>query len=225
VKRKKKANKPSRPEQPDTQARPKMVRVELRQVEITAGHDGLLRGKPEPVILLFAYCVDFSAAGATSFLGGVVARLHPRTPFPCQLSVGKDGTVAMDVRRVCEARETDGLLILALALEEDSSSDVQRLYQRLAEPRSIFLWDSHAPIPAPVTIATATTWTDRRGAQVFSVHVMDGVHDLAEECGGDTWIGAQAVVTGYRQRDSECRLRFVSANQRNDWTALIAIHS
>lgn len=223
MKRKKKPNNANQQDKPDNQPRPKMVRVELRQVEFAAGHDGLLRGKPEPVILLFAYCVDYAAGGATSFLGSTVARLYPHK-FPTLISVGKDGKIATDVRRVCAARETDGLLILALALEEDSSADVQRLYKRLAEPSSIFLWDSGAPIPAPVTIARATTWTDRRGAQVYSVHVMDGVVDLAEQCSGDTWVGAQAVITGYRQRDSECRLHFVSADKRNDWSALIVIH-
>jgi hypothetical protein len=205
---------------PESPMRPRQVRVALQRVEITAGHDGLLRGKPEPVILLFAYCVG---GGVTTFLGQELLRLHPKKPFPAQLALPEEVAISVDVRQHEGVQAGSHLLVLALALEEDSSADVQHLYKRLSTPESLFLWDSASPIPAPVTLANTRRWMPADAAQVFAVHLMDGVVDVGEQCSGDNFVAAQAVLIGFAKGPADCWLRFVSADRRNDWTAWLAI--
>lgn len=209
-----------RKKKPAQRERPKLLHVALKQLEITAGHDGLLRGKPEPVILLSAYCL---AGDVVTFLGQALARLHPKKPFPTQIMPDEEVAISVDVRQHESAKAGNHLLVLALALEEDSSDDVQRLYKRLTTAQSLFLWDSASHIPAPVTLGNAARWAKRDGANCFAVHLMDGIADVGEQCEGDTFVAAQAVLIEFCRGPAECRLRFVSADQRNDWTAQLTV--
>lgn len=210
-----------RKKRPAKKARAQQIRVTLSRVEIKAGHDGLLRGKPEPVILLAAYLVDLEARSEPlRFLGEAMARLHPSKPFPTQVVLDEEVKIAVELRQLSDGPHR--LLVLALALEEDSSADVQRLYKRLATPDSLFLWDGAALIPTPVTLANAARW-NREATGIYAVHVMDGVADVAEQCEGDAFIAAQAVIAELSTGPLDCRLRFVAADRRNDWLAQLEV--
>ena len=218
-----------RKKRPAKKAAPSPVRVVLQRVEIKTGHDGLLRGKPEPVILLAAYAVDspahptVGASGTAIFIGEAMARLHPRKPFPTQVAPLEDVAISVDLRQVRVPADASHLLILAVALEEDSSADVQRLYKQLTSPDSLFLWDGTASIPLPIPLAGAARWTHHDALSTYSVHVMNGAVDVAEQCSGDTFVAAQAVVATRHSGRQECRLHFVSADRRNDWVAWLQV--
>lgn len=205
------------------------MRVALQRVEIKTGHDGLLRGKPEPVILLAAYAISCPAApapataGTAIFLGEAMARLRPSTPFPSQVAPLADVAIAVDLRQVDAPAETGYLLILALALEEDSSVDVQRIYKQLTSPQSLFLWDGAANIPLPIPLAGAAQWMKQDTVGIYTVHLMNGAADVAEQCRGDNFIAAQGVVAKLQTGPLACRLQFASADRRNDWVAWLQL--
>ena len=70
------------PAPPAPRMKPWKIAVELTMLEIAAGHDGLFRGAPEPVILLGAVLVAQSGAPRVKPLGRALIRLAPEGRFP-----------------------------------------------------------------------------------------------------------------------------------------------
>lgn len=188
--------------------------VEVVSLEIAAGHDGLLRGKPEPVLLVAALWV-----GATArTLGRAVVRFGPIGRYPCVAE--PDRPTSISGRAPSDGR----LVVLALALEEDTSTDVARVYGLLESVEPLSFWVSGADVPAPVPLSALPLAP--RGAEpiALAVHVLEGARDLGDRCRGDALLGAWAAGVPDDGGTHELRLRFRSADGKNDWTARIHAH-
>ncbi|WP_433927287.1 hypothetical protein AB3662_29750 [Sorangium cellulosum] len=203
------------------------LRLDLTGLEIASGHDGLLRGAPEPVLLLAAYLLlpaDPSApAGLTPPrpLGRTLVRFNaPQGRFPTVVTLR--APVAFKAR--ARGREGDRILLLALAVEEDTGKEVERLYAHLADAKHLRLWDLEAGVPSPSTPAEliAAPYL-REPATPVRVGVLDDGGDLRDTCRDDDFVGACAAIVSTARHEDALRFHFVSADGRNDWTAVTTV--
>src|SRR5688572_25110651 len=92
-----------------------IVRVE--SLEITRGHDGLLRGKPEPVLLLAVY--RMAEVGGAMLVGRLLRRMRVEQAPPCVLDVP-----SAELRYDTRLRGNERFALLLLAVEEDDGGGV-----------------------------------------------------------------------------------------------------
>jgi hypothetical protein len=191
------------------------------KLEIARGHDGLLRGPPDPVLAIAIYVGDPSTF---RLLGRSLHRFHPRGSFPA--------TVAPDTELLpsgaIDVSTSFRYVAVAVALEEDGGVDVQRIYGALEHHRMLSVWAPDRAEPEPfslVTLPDTAAWTVPAEVDL----VIDGV-SASSSCASDKFIGAvcwtmqpRAEVPTSAYRASVYRLPFLSADRRNDWTALVAI--
>ncbi|WP_437730584.1 hypothetical protein [Sorangium sp. So ce1335] len=204
------------------------LRLDLTGLEIASGHDGLLRGAPEPVLLFAAYLLvppdPDAPAGLTPPrpLGRTLVRFNaPQGRFPTVLTLRAPITFKARAR----AREHDRILLLALAVEEDTGREVERLYAHLADAKHLRLWDLEAAVPSPSTAAElgAAPYL-REPAAPVRVGVLDDRGDLRDTCREDDYVGACAVIVSTARHEDALRFHFVSADGRNDWTAVTTVN-
>jgi hypothetical protein len=198
------------------------LRLNLTGLELAAGHDGLLRGAPDPVLLIAAYLLfppdPLLGLRPPRPLGRTLVRFgSPRGRFPAQLTLRAPVLLTARAR----ARENDRILLLALAVEEDSGEEIERLYAHLAGAKHFRLWDLEAPIPSPSTLPELITASYlREDATPVRIGVLDDGGDLRDTCREDDFVGAcAAMISTTRHEEDALRFHFVSADGRNDWTA------
>jgi len=114
-KRKKPRSKPASAADSDTPRR--RVRLSLQALEVARGHDGFLRGEPEPALLIAAYRTN--GALPASLVGRLLVRARLKNEIPCSVSLGEH-ELHYDARFALAER----ILLLALALEENSGQGV-----------------------------------------------------------------------------------------------------
>jgi hypothetical protein len=190
--------------------------VDLASVEFACGHDGLLRGAPEPVIIAGIYQIVDQAA---ELVGRGLVRLRPTGSFPSTLAW--DDTTPLMAGRT-RTRPGDLLVLLACALEADAGDDIEALYADLSDSGAFRVWPADgldAVVPAPVTLVEVSP--SEAAPLVPRVHVIRRGVDLRDGCPADDFVGACAVaVAAARGVDHAFRLRFVSPDGLNDWTAV-----
>jgi hypothetical protein len=182
--------------------------LEAKALEIARGHDGLLQGKPEPVVALGLYVVD--TAGARLAARGLV-RFAPMGTIPA--TVAPVPSAIVDGGRLPKGAK--GWVALAVALEEDRGDDVRRLYAALERPGDLHcVADDGA---AEHSLADALARTAPR-----PVHLLVDGADAASTCASDDWVGAAIAAFPARGADrAPLRLHFSSGDRRNDWTAVV----
>ncbi|WP_437872696.1 hypothetical protein [Sorangium sp. So ce363] len=203
------------------------LRLDITALELASGHDGLLRGAPEPVLLLAAYLLfphdPSGPAGLTPPrpLGRTLVRFRPpEGRFPAVVTL----RAPLSFKARARAREDDRVLLLALAVEEDAGKEVERLYAHLTDAKHLRLWDLDAPVPAPLAPAEliAAPYL-RENAAPVRVGVLDDGGDLRDTCREDDFVGACAAVVSTARHEDTLRFHFVSADGRNDWTAVTSV--
>ncbi|WP_437809262.1 hypothetical protein [Sorangium sp. So ce1078] len=203
------------------------LRLDVTALELASGHDGLLRGAPEPVLLLAAYLLVPPDPGAPAGLtpprplGRTLVRFRaPEGRFPVVLTL----RAPLSFKARARARENDRVLLLALAVEEDTGREVERLYAHLADAKHLRLWDLDAPVPSPSALAEliAAPYL-REHAAPARVGVLDDGGDLRDTCRDDDFVGACAAIVSTARHEDALRFHFVSEGGRNDWTAVTAV--
>ena len=188
----------------------------IERLEIASGHDGFLRGGPDPVLLVGVYITDGSSL---RILGRSVHRFAARAPFPSNASADQSG-LAVGVLEVSTSFFYVGL---AIAIEEDGGKDVQRLYGALEHHAKLTVWKADAseiePLPLS-SVARTPPWYAPTPIEL----VVDGA-PAAESCRSDKFIGAVCWAMPPRPDApvSLYRLPFLAANRKNDWTAVLAV--
>lgn len=200
------------------------MRVLLEALEIARGHDALLRGAPDPVLITAVY----AARGAEDavLLTRSFKRLRPDAPFPseCGLSGTERSLAAVSVPRSIEH-----LLVLIAAVEEDSVGDIEEVFAALSDTESLSLWraSEHAPEPralgdAARHLAAVVAASAPEASRVEVLHGGVGLHDRLRV---GAWIGAGVVALSHlgERPPLGWRMRFASADGRNDWTARVDV--
>jgi hypothetical protein len=190
------------------------LQLELERIELARGHDGFARGAPEPSVVLAVYRC---ASDAATLVARSVHRF--RSPGPHPEVIEANGA---QLEAVIPRVEGMRILVLALAFEEDSGRGIQSAYCGLAQPETLSLWADGDGDPEPRSLAAWTMLPAPAPPDTQSVHLLLDGRDLRDATEGDDWIGASAFHVADEQLPRLVRrMRFVSPDDENDWTAVL----
>ena len=187
-------------------------------LEIARGHDGFLRGNPEPVLVVATYLAQ---AQSLQLVGRTLHRFRATSPFPSDATVDNrllpSGAVRVDTSHAPH------WIVLVAALEEDGGKDVQRVFGAVEHHTRLTLWRADGADLEPMSLLglpANTDWQYPREVDLF----VDG-QTLGATCRSDRWVGAVCwTLTGVEGAGrARFRLPFVSKDERNDWTAIAEI--
>jgi len=190
-------------------------RLTVHCLEIAKGYDGLLRGKPEPLLILAAYTLNDIAIRT---LGRTLHTFLPKDPFPSTAQPKQHSVIDMEV----VAKRPMYFAVLGIALEEDRGKDVQSLYGLLEEHHNLSVWSPTSSNPVPLTLeelrGSGNEWRYPREANLL----IEG-SEASSNCRSDKWIGAVAwcFPASVNLDGARYRLHFLSQDGRNDWTAIV----
>lgn len=193
------------------------LQISASSLDIARGYDGLLRGKPEPILILAAYVTD---GDAIRTLGKSLHRFFPKKPFPSSVEpeerMGLTAHVSVQDNAV-------RFVILALALEEDGGEDVQGLYGATERPEELSVWPVSSDNPTPLSLSELPPSKEWR--YPTRTNLLIAGEDAMTRRSSDKWVGCVAWVLPARHRNgvSLYRLPFVSEDGRNDWTAIVQL--
>lgn len=191
------------------------VGVEVVSVEMVRGHDGLLRGHPEPTLVVGLYLVG---AGTARLVGRGQLTLFPRGTYPLVVTPAEGAEL---VRAQAVAGKDEVFALLAIALERDGGSDLAAIYGALPDAAGIRLWEATSPVPSPLPIGEMVQLAG--AAPVRVVQAIVGDLDLGRACRDDELVGACLAAAGRQRRTEDLRLPFATADGRNDWTAVLRV--
>jgi hypothetical protein len=190
-----------------------LFRGAIDKLEIARGHDGFLRGGPDPVLIAGIYA---ATPKETRLVGRSLHKFESKTEFPTEVKADK-----VELPSVVVQAEAVTFLFLAIMVEEDGGKDVQRLYGAVEHQAMLSAWalEQSEVDPAPLgTIATNPTFQSPTRVDLL----LEG-QPVANTCKSDKWIGA--VCCAMLARDpaarSLYRFPFLAPNRKNDWTLIV----
>lgn len=190
------------------------VRLVLQTLEVARGHDGFLRGKPEPALLVAVYRTD--GAHPASLVGRLLLRAQVKSGMPCSVELG-----ARELRYEARFATTERLLALVLSVEENTGDGVAALYTLFENPAKLLIYNAGESVPSPLSLEE---WAKRecRAPTAHAIEVLRDGGSLEELAESDQFIAASAFTVGAHARSNEdWRMQFVARDERNDWTLLV----
>lgn len=185
--------------------------LDVETIEVAAARDHIPLRAAQPCVVLAAFLV---AAGAAHGIGRTVYRFKPPASLPASL---------VGTQRLLDAPVLHGslplkLCIVAVSVEENGGSDVQAVYQALADAHDLSFWARTDTCPAPASLtecAEAATFSNA----AHRVEVLQHGKTLADLVRDDTWAGAALGCFELTQGSPERRARFHTAaeDRKNDW--------
>lgn len=188
--------------------------VEMRSVELVRGHDGLLRGKPEPVLMVAAYARQ---PNGLQLMGRALRRPEIGSRYPMKIEMPEPVLFRAAIQASCHH-----IVLLTLALEEDDGEGVKRVYGALAKPTALSVWPADAALPEPLALDELSQSLPNAEAG-FAANVIVEQEDLRDLCQSDSMIGAQMMTLPTERNRWTRLLRFRDELGRNDWTAELQI--
>ena len=119
------------------------IRLTLETLEIARGHDGLLRGKPEPALLIAVYRTN--GALPASLVGRLLVRAPLVGDLPCTVALGQ-----RELRYDARFASSERIVVLVFAVEEDTGEGVAALYAAFETPAEFLLYAAKEAIPSPL---------------------------------------------------------------------------
>lgn len=192
--------------------------MKLKAVEMARGHDGFLRGRPEPALIVAAYVASETD---TLFLDRALCRLDVNEAFPCEVVPEQTELFRATVPRLKDSR----VLVLGLALEEDTGEDVRSVYAALDKIEDdLLVWSEQVVQPAPTSILETARGVILRPPDAMPVNLLMHGADVGDICHSDSLIGACMIVLDTTNGAfDEWRMPFLSTDGRNDWAARLLI--
>lgn len=185
--------------------------LRLDSLEIARGHDGLLRGRPEPAVLLAMFGC---APGHAALLDRRVVRFRSPGAIPCTLRPAETVVMAPML-----APTDTHALVIAIGVEVDGGGDVERLFGALEHAERWTAWEADA-VDAPRHLEEVATTCAQRTRRVHLL--LGGV--AIEDGRSDDVVGASvtSLEAGVRSR-RDARFAMLSPDARNDWTSLARV--
>lgn len=191
-----------------------LFRGAIDTLEIARGHDGFLRGGPDPVLVAAIYA---AAGDDFRLVGRSLHKFESKTEFPTEVKPNITELPSVLVQVEVPTR----FLFLAIMLEEDGGKDVQRLYGAVEHPSMLSAWAIEQADVDPVPLSAITA--SRRFQTPTRVDLLLEGQPVANTCKSDKWIGA--VCCSLPARDpaarSLYRFPFLAPNRKNDWTLIV----
>jgi hypothetical protein len=196
-------------------------RLELcfEELEVARAHDGPLRGRVEPRLVVGAYHVR---SGRAVLVGRALGAVDVPSQVPCRVAVGRE---LIRAAAIASSSADDGsFVVLVLALEEDSGRDVRELYAELERCASWTVWDERGVVPEPRALAELATLGPSEPPAAERVQLLFGEHHVPASPKDDELVGALLVrVPASPPQAVDWRFRFESPDGKNDWTATLRI--
>lgn len=193
-------------------ARTTTLTVRIDALELARGHDGLLRGQPEPVVLMGVF--TYGDRGPV-LRGRHIVRLPTPDKIPATLSPRQSTRISATMEDGDE-----GFVIVGFALEEDNGADIARVFGALERPERIVGWRDGEELPHPRPLHHVAIAAPRTAAPVHVV--IDG--ENLERIRGDGWVGGSVIgVPADTRYVSDARMSFLSPDRKNDWTARVHV--
>ena len=194
-----------------------LFRGAIDKLEIARGHDGFLRGGPDPVLIAAIYA---ATAKEIRLVGRSLHKFESKTEFPTEVKPNVVELPAVVIQAEAPAR----FVFLAIMLEEDGGKDVQRLYGAVEHQSMLSAWAIEQPDvdPAPLaTIAASAAFQSPTRVDLL----LEGQH-VANTCKSDKWIGAVCCALPARDPAARSRYRFpfLAPNRKNDWTLIVTCY-
>ena len=185
-----------------------------RLVEIARGHDGFLRGGPDPVLIAAIYA---ATQKELRLVGRSLHKFESKTRFPTEVKPDHAELPAV----VIQSETAPCFLFLAIMLEEDGGQDVQRLYGAVEHQSMLSAWAIERTEVDPATLATIVTTPSFQAPTRVDL-LLEG-QPVANTCKSDKWIGAVcfALVARSPAARSLYRFPFLAPNRKNDWTLIV----
>jgi len=193
-----------------------LCRIEIHKLDIAKGHDGFLRGRPEPVVV---FGVFLHAPSSLRLLDRKTCRFHRPHRFPGVAS--PQGALRFDLLL---DYETPAVIVCAgFAIEEDSGLDVAEMAAALDRwQRLRFEPVGDAPLPSGSLIEWADALLEHDAPRPFDV-LIDNTPAL-ERFRHDDWIACSLYAfSGQERRQSNRRMHFTSHDGRNDWSLTLGV--
>ena len=191
-----------------------LFRGAIDKLEIARGHDGFLRGGPDPVLVAAIYA---AAGGDFRLVGRSLHKFESKTEFPTEVKPNVVELPAVVIQADALAR----FLFLAIMLEEDGGKDVQRLFGAVEHQSMLSAWATDRtevdPAPLATIAANATFQTPTR------VDLLLEGQPVANTCKSDKWIGAVCCALPARAPAARSlyRFPFLAPDRMNDWTLIV----
>ena len=196
------------------------LRLDIKPLYLARGHDGPLRGAPDPAMVVCAWSVDGDLV--RTVLRAVV-RFNVRGRLP--------GAAEPEVTTLVSTSLGGARTVLcAVALfEENGGHDVQRLTAALEHPGTLHFVDlggdagnGHSGGDAtPHVLSALECARDPRLSTLSARGIVLGDGD-ASVTTTDQWVGGAAVVVVGQKRTADHRLSLQSIDGRQDWTVEFA---
>lgn len=195
------------------------LEISIDQFEVARAYDGPLRGRIEPRILLGAFHVR---VGRAVLLGRALAAFTAPRQVPFQLVIERE-LIRASILQAGSSAGTGLIVLLALAIEEDSGKDVQRLYAELEHPERWTVWQTSSVVPEPRLLGDLPAPEANQEPAAESVQLLSG-EATPVVLQGDDFVDAVLVrITDELSPRSDWRFHFCSADGRNDWTAILRV--
>ena len=180
----------------------------LGDMERGRGYDGVLRGKPEPVVLLAAFdCTDGTPRPVHQHL----VRFYRPHRIPGRVEAKKQ---ERHLSRTPLPRGAN-LALLAIAMEEDNGQGILNLYSVLRDHQQLIAWPTNQPDHFPCPLPAYAVGLGAEGVQTELMIDNDTLGDL---CKGDNYVGTSVF---FRRVDDRIKdvvtCRIVTEDRRNDW--------
>jgi hypothetical protein len=193
------------------------LRVLTSSLELAKGYDGLLRGLPEPTVIVGAWVVGPTRA---QLVGRTLVRFACPKRFPGVVNTVGPVGVRADVAYGRPAQ----LVLLAVAIEEDSGTGVREVFAALERQSELTLIHTEDAMPHGDTIAAFTRDAKDRYLRPRPVDVHVGGADLSTLSDGDDLVGAAVCVLDFDGRlNRTLRFHLRSEDGRNDWTVRLEV--
>lgn len=197
----------------------KQLRLELSMLEMARGHDGPLRGLPEPTLIVAVYLVSKTG---DRLLGRALRRFSPSPAMPQEIALAGEEAELATLRFRPSAG--DRVLVLAVAIEEDAGSDIESIYADLPRLSRWHAWPTEARVPQPEHLEDIATGWPAEDQVPRRVHLMLSDEDLRDRVQKDDYVGASLLsVAATKAQDEELRFPLACEAEKNDWTAVLGL--
>ena len=188
------------------------ISLSVVQLEVAKGHDGFLRGAPEPTLVVGLFRIDDADV---RLLGRYLYRFERPASIPAKVSP-REPSQEFVVQRL---DPTSRVVVLALAAEEDSGRGLQHLYAELEHGEAVMAWTDTGEATEPEHLPELAEASLLAPARAHRVHLMFEDRDPSVQLAGDDWVDANLLWTANLPGCRRYRFHFVSPDGRNDWTA------
>ena len=195
----------------------------IPKLTVAKGHDGFMRGSPEPTLLVGAFLNDAGGATERTLVRGLWRFASPRS-MPSDVATAGEHQVRTDIFVTRPA----SIVLLAVAFEEDAGRDVAEVFSAMETAARLHVWREDEPAPHPLNLAELWLGNADLGPAAFDHPTRVNVHldgkDLKRNCKSDDYVDALAVVlSANRTHRRDLRFHFRTHDGRNDWTAVMEI--